>query len=260
MSKSEIFAKYCNMKTILGDRQRLTLASLISLALHGLIFTLPTPKKAALNRPALEVEMLSPEKLRQYRTVGIKGGKPHFSVPVPSPLSLRSLQQATPKITTGQRPLKKGPSEGKVIAPFKTSKKTSFLRQTDLSIRFEPPEGVSEDELNDAEKTFWSFQKRVYQTYASSVLSTYQQLRLSRPQIQKALKKVNNHVIAGKMVFDEKGNIVRIKMIHPSEYDDLQTLFERSLRNINKIPNPPRGLLSERKELTLYYQLIINRR
>ena len=150
--------------------------------------------------------------------------------------------------------------ENTLVKPDFRSPEASFLRRSDLNIRFEPPEGVGENELNDAEKIFWSFKKRVYQSYASSVLSTYQKMLLGRPQIKKSLKEVRNHVITGKMVFDEKGNIVRIKILLPSDRDDLQALFENSLHNINKIPNPPRGLLSTDGELTLYYQLIINSR
>ena len=83
---------------------------------------------------------------------------------------------------------------------------------------------------------------------------------LSRPQIRKMLRNSEKQVMAGKMVFDEKGNILKIKIIRSSPQDDFQSLFEESLRNIHKIPNPPQGLLSNEKELTLYYQLIINDR
>ena len=256
------------MKTILDDNQRWPLAALISLAAHLVLFAIPAPPQNIAQQktlPPLEVETISPEKLQQYRSVGIKNGSRHFSVPIPkpsptSPLSLQSLRQPTPAPLVATRgsaqPFFNPSSPGGLSHPSDTS----ILQRSDLDIQFDPPEGVSEDELNDAEKTFWSFRKRVYQTFASSVLSTYRRLLLKRPQLQKTIKKVENQHMAGKMVFDENGDILRIKMIRLSESDDLQLLFENSLRNIHKIPNPPQGLLSRDRELTLYYQLIINRR
>ena len=42
------------------------------------------------------------------------------------------------------------------------------LNKTDFNIHFVPPEGVSEDELNSAEKIYYSFQKRTFKSYVSS--------------------------------------------------------------------------------------------
>ena len=252
------------MQIMTEDTLRLTLAALLSLGTHLLLFALTAPpQKTVSSRPPMEVEMISPEKLKQYRSVGIKNGSKRFSIPIPltppaPPFSLKSLQTNAPaKIAMGKT--SKAPPSPSWKKEKIRSSETSFLQRSDLSIRFDPPEGVGEDELNDAEKTFWSFRKRVYETFASSVLSTYNRMLIRRPQIKGALKNVENHVMAGKMVFDEKGNILRIKIIRPSDQDDLQALFEQSLRNINKIPNPPKNLLSD-KELSLYYQLIINHR
>ena len=250
------------MYAIPKDSCRLSLAALLSLMLHLSILTLPSPQKDGAFRPPLEVEILSPQKLKQYRTVGIKNGSQYFSVPLappPSTLSLQSLR-ASHNIVTEKFDLKSTPSpqESQISVPNPYID-TSFQKQTHLNIRFDPPRGVEPDELNDAEKIFWSFKKRVYQTFASSLMSTYGRLLLNRPQIKKSLKRVRNHAVAGKMVFDEKGNVLRIKIVHPSDQDEIQLLFEQSLHNIHKIPNPPKGLLYD-KELTLYYQLIINRR
>ena len=256
------------MKTIANDSQRLSLAALLSLLFHLPLITLtPSPEKT-LSPPPLEVERITPEQLKRYRNVGVKKGSQRFSVPIPlpSPPSLQSLRpQAPPSSpappslagTTATRPIKPTPRRPFKIAGARPSDR-SFLRQTDLNIQFDPPEGVSEDELNDAEKTFWSFKKRVYQTYASSVLSTYNRLLLSRPQLKKRLKNARKQVMAGKMVFDREGNTVKIKILRAAPEEEFQTLFEESLRNIPKIPNPPQGLLSSEGELTLYYELIIN--
>ena len=256
------------MKTILKSSRRFYLSALFSLAVHLMAFTLTipfSPQKTS-PRPPLAVELLSPEKLEQYRTVGIKNGSQHFSLPVsPPPTPSLSLRSLTPTPSTGSIVKKKSQFNNTRKGPskLKTTKSdsiaTSFLKQANLSIQFEAPEGVSEDELNDVEKTFWSFKKRAYETYVTSLLSTYRQLLQNQPQIQNTMRRVRNHIIAGQMVFDKKGNVLKIKIVRSSDQDDLQSLFEKSLRNIHKIPNPPKGLLSD-GELTLYYQLVINRR
>ena len=256
------------MKNLTKDSSRFYSAALLSLLIHLPLFTVTPPQKSPLPPPPLEVERITPEQLKRYRNVGIKNGSKRFSVPIPSPPNLQSLRSPEPSPPPPRSPLAPYvlPSSPSPLArrkfrvrPSRPSD-ASFLRQTDLGVRFDPPEGVSEDELNDAEKTFWSFKKRVYQTYASSILSTYNQMLLSRPQIKRQLKTARNQVIAGKMVFDEKGNVLKIRITRPSPEDDFQTLFEKSLQNINKIPNPPQGLLSSEGKLTLYYELIINGR
>ena len=262
------------MKTISENSRRLSLAALFSLAIHllalGILPISHSPTTGTSPRPPIRLEMISPEKLKEYRSVGIKNGSQYFSLPVapatPRPPSL-SLQSLSPTASTQSivtpPPLKRAetgkPSTKNLKISPNNSIAASFLRKTNLSIQFEPPEGVSEDELNDAEKTFWSFKKRAYRTYVTSLLSTYRQSLKNQPQIKNTLRKIRNHVVAGKMVFDEKGNVLRIKIVRPSEHDDIQFLFEQSLRNIHKIPNPPKGLLADNGELTLYYQLVINR-
>ena len=75
------------MNTITADSHRLALAALISLTAHLTLFVAPSlpQKKSPSSAPPMEVEVISPEKLAQYRSVGIKNGSKHFSIPVPSP-------------------------------------------------------------------------------------------------------------------------------------------------------------------------------
>lgn len=131
------------------------------------------------------------------------------------------------------------------------------LSKTDFDVNFIPPEGVSEDELNSAEKMFYSFQKRTFETYVSSFLSTYNDLVRSMPRLRDPLLQ-QRHFLTARVIFDGEGNIMTIRILKSSPNDDIHQLFERTLRNIRKLPNPPKDLLNKDKTLTIYYQLRVN--
>lgn len=131
------------------------------------------------------------------------------------------------------------------------------LSQTDFDVNFIPPEGVSEDELNSAEKMFYSFQKRTFETYVSSFLSTYNSMVRSTPRLRDPLMQ-QRHFLTARVIFDIEGNIMSIKILRSSPNDDIHQLFEKTLRNIRKLPNPPKDLLAKDNTFTIYYQLKVN--
>jgi len=131
------------------------------------------------------------------------------------------------------------------------------LRQTGFNMQLEPPEGVSEDELNSMEKIFYSFQKRTFRTYVGSFLRKYQQTLLNKPIVKETIKN-EKHRLAGRVIFDKDGNIVSIKIIRSSHSDEIHELFEETLKDMYKLPNPPKDLLSKKGQFTIYYQLRIN--
>lgn len=137
------------------------------------------------------------------------------------------------------------------------SRDAEILSRTGFNLHFEPPEGVSEDELNSVEKIFYSFQKRTFISYMNSFLSTYQQTLLTKPQIQSTLRN-DRHLLTGKIDFDKEGNILRIKILRSSHDDDVHALFEKTLREIRTLPNPPKALIEKREQFTIYYQLSVN--
>lgn len=137
------------------------------------------------------------------------------------------------------------------------SSRAEVLKRTGFNLHFEPPEGVSEDELNSVEKIFYSFQKRTFTTYVQSFLSTYQQKIINKPQIRAALK-TERHLLTGKIDFDKEGNIMRIKILRSSPSDEIHELFEETLKGIRSLPNPPKDLVEKREQFTIYYQLHIN--
>ncbi|MBT3585697.1 MAG: hypothetical protein HN509_12400 [Halobacteriovoraceae bacterium] len=131
------------------------------------------------------------------------------------------------------------------------------IQNTGFDIKFEPPEGVSEDELNSMEKIYYSFQRRTFETYVTSFLKTYRTMLLRRPQIKRPLKE-KIHVLTGRVIFDKDGNIISIKIIRSSADDDVHDLFEDTLKEMRALPNPPKDLVRKDGQFSIYYQLKIN--
>ena len=126
---------------------------------------------------------------------------------------------------------------------------------SNFEIRYERPEGVSEDELNSDEKTYYSFYVRSYQNYFSKIYSTYEKTVIERPALARVFDK--KHLLIGKIDYDEKGNIVTVRILKSSEDDDLHYFFEETLKQLNQ-PNPPKVFTKSRKQFSIYYQLQIN--
>ncbi len=330
-------------------RSRFIQAALASLCLHFLFLgwlassqerKLSAQKKNPFDR-AMKVESLSPEQIRKYRTLGVRGGKKKgnlIPIVISSAKNKKKIKSKTLKNSEGnpQGPLqnKKDISLRNLSAPLDyekiinqkekvkigdknkdfskenstltidqrkaiikkeiiaaenglplTSLRSSqtvnnFRRQarlrngllkemgtnstmsevlsnTNFNLHFEPPEGVSEDELNSTEKIYYSFQKRTFIGYVNSFYSTYQSIVLKRPTLLSILRS-ERHLMTGKVIFDIEGNIMRIQILRSSSNDDLHELFETTLRNIRSLPNPPKDLVKGREEFTIYYQLRIN--
>jgi hypothetical protein len=138
-----------------------------------------------------------------------------------------------------------------------SSTASEVLSNTNFNLHFEPPDGVSEDELNSVEKIYYSFQKRTFIGYVNSFYSSYQSLILKRPSLLGVLQS-ERHLMTGKVIFDKEGNIMRIKILRSSSNDDLHELFETTLKDIRSLPNPPKDLVKNREEFTIYYQLRVN--
>lgn len=126
---------------------------------------------------------------------------------------------------------------------------------SNFEIRYERPEGISEDELNSDEKAYYSFFKRSYASYLSKLYATYDRISVERPGIEKDFE--GKHLLIGKIDYDEKGNIVTVKIIKSSESDNIHFFFEETLKQLN-LPNPPKSFTKSRKGFSTYYQIQIN--
>ena len=131
------------------------------------------------------------------------------------------------------------------------------LRKTGFNMKLEPPKGVSENELNTMEKIFYSFQRRTFRTYVGSFLKNYQKTLTNRPIVKETLKE-DLHRLAARVIFDKEGNIISIKILRSSHSDEIHDMFEETLKDMRKLPNPPKDLLSKSGQFTIYYQLKIN--
>lgn len=132
------------------------------------------------------------------------------------------------------------------------SKASSF---SNFDIRIERPNGVSEDQLNADEKTFYSFYKRSYSNYISKLFSTYNKVRIERPGLDRDLD--DSHLLVGKIDYDENGNIIKIQILKSSKSDNVHFFFEEVLKDLD-IKNPPKVIVKDQKEFSIYYQIHIN--
>ena len=126
---------------------------------------------------------------------------------------------------------------------------------SNFEIRYERPEGVSEDELNSDEKAFYSFYKRSYASYVSKLYATYEKIAIERPRLNRDFE--NKHLLVGRIDYDENGNIVMVKILKSSESDDVHYFFEETLKKL-VLPNPPKIFLKKKKQFSIYYQVQIN--
>lgn len=133
-----------------------------------------------------------------------------------------------------------------------------ILNNMDYMMKFDPPKGVSLDELNDIEKIFYSFYKRVATQYINSIQSTYLSKSSDKPYLE---NKVYNHkpiVMSAMIRYDSEGNAEVIKILKSSDDDDVHQMFEEALKKMNKIPNIAKELKDEDGKYTAYFQLSLN--
>lgn len=126
---------------------------------------------------------------------------------------------------------------------------------SNFEIRYERPEGVSEDELNSDEKAYYSFFKRSYANYLEKLYATYDKVSVERPGLERDF--ANKHTLLGRIDYDDKGNIILVKILKSSESDDIHYFFEETLKQL-KLPNPPKSFIKSKKQFTTYYQIQIN--
>lgn len=130
-------------------------------------------------------------------------------------------------------------------------------RRGNMFMRFEPPEGISYDELNTLEKIFYGFQVRVFESYVRALILSYNDLSARRPQLDHQLR-TNRYTLSARVTFDRAGNIIAIKTTRWTNQRDVQDFFEKTLTNIGNIPNIPKELIGEDSEFSIHYILQIN--
>jgi hypothetical protein len=165
-------------------------------------------------------------------------------------------QQATDSITHRETQQLQRIRQATLQKMSPTIRNSPAIQKSGFFFKFVPPQGIPEDELNSIEKIFYSFQKRTYHSYITSLISTYYKMLTEKPYIEKNLF-TKNERLSGRISIDIDGNITRVKFIQTSQSSDIQQLFENTLLGIRNLPNPPKELLQGGDELNIYFQLII---
>lgn len=147
--------------------------------------------------------------------------------------------------------------QGDVLRELRSSTQAAeVLRSTGFNLQFDPPEGIEESELNTVEKIFYSFQRRTYTSYVTTFISNYHSMSFQRSKLKRILER-ETHDLTGRVVFNEDGDVISIRILKGSPSEDVQDLFEKTLKDL-KLPNPPRDLLRQDKQFVIYYRLKIN--
>ena len=126
-----------------------------------------------------------------------------------------------------------------------------------LDLQFLPPKGVDESELNSMEKKFYSFRRRTFRAYVMSFLRTYRQVSMEKPLLERQLR-AGEFLLTGRVVFSREGEILDVDVIQSVSNHDVNELFERTLQQIGRTPNPPDELVEENDTFIIYYRLGIN--
>ncbi|EQC46685.1 hypothetical protein M900_2507 [Bacteriovorax sp. Seq25_V] len=147
-----------------------------------------------------------------------------------------------------------------MIQEVKKEKKVEnpLLNAMDYNMQFIPPKGISIDELNDFEKIFYSFFKRVAGQYVNSIHSTVTSLTSDKPYLESKLRSHPPAILTAMIRYDSEGNAEVIKILKSSNDDDVHKLFEEALKKMNKIPNIAKELKDEDGKYTAFFQLSIN--
>ena len=130
------------------------------------------------------------------------------------------------------------------------------LNGLDFDLQFLAPEDFLQDEHNSPGKKFYSFFWRSYLTYVSRIISTYQDMQLTRPLVEEALL-TEKHLMTAKVIFNRQGEIISLQILKTSSNNHVQDFFKKSLEKI-QIPNPPSELLDKNGTFMFHYVLRIN--
>ncbi|MBF0360754.1 MAG: hypothetical protein HQK49_07070 [Oligoflexia bacterium] len=130
----------------------------------------------------------------------------------------------------------------------------SLMEDLNLSLRFEVPQGVSYDKLNEQDLKFYSFNMRVFRSYINAIFRAYESFKRENPHID--LNFVEKQVLVATVLYSVSGKIEQISFIQSSNNDKVQGIFQRALEQ-NNVFNPPREIVKD-GHFYLNYQLIIN--
>lgn len=140
---------------------------------------------------------------------------------------------------------------------FRGDPRAAGVNTSDIAVNLEVPEGVSPDELNKYELMFYGFQRRTAINYINSFYKNLDKFRRANPHLEFPMTK-DMQVMTGRITYDEKGNIKKIKMVQWTNIDKLQNFFVDVLKDMDTLHNPPQALWEKNGEFSIYFSLIVN--
>ena len=135
--------------------------------------------------------------------------------------------------------------------------RAASLSNSDIMVKLEVPEGVSEKELNEYELMFYGFQRRTAIGYINAFYKNLDKFERENPHKQFPLTE-DKQIMTGRMTFDHKGNVKQIKMVRWTNVERLQDFFVDVLKDMDTLHNPPKLLWERDKEFTVFFSLVIN--
>ncbi len=135
--------------------------------------------------------------------------------------------------------------------------RAATLSNSDILVNLEVPEGVDPGELNKYELMFYGFQRRTAIGYINTFYKKLDKFQRENPHMNFPMTDTKQ-TMTGRLTYDEKGNIVQIKMIRWSDVDRLQDFFVDVLKDMDTLHNPPQALWEKSGEFSIYFSLVIN--
>ncbi len=216
------------------------------------------PKAPAPNKPKQEKRSLSLEDFSASKVVESSPSLPVLKRPGTRPeVRLKSARAEMNKISLKSKEFKEVsrafPSGGISISDMMSGAQ----KVSDAVVSIEVPEGIEPDQLNEYELMFYSFQKRTAMNYINSILKNIDQFQKKYPNYR--LPSQGRITMTARINYDPEGNVKQIKMIRWTHINEVQSLFEDIVKNIDQLHNPPKALWQRDGEFAMFYTLeIIN--
>lgn len=188
----------------------------------------PNPKIA---RPGTRPEVMEPKKA--INAISLKGGE-----------EIKKFMRGESSVASSAAQLSGDP-------------RTRSLKNSDILVNLEVPEGVNPDELNKYELMFYGFQRRTAIGYVNAFYKNLDKFQRENPHLHFPMTE-SKQVLTGRLTYDEKGNVKQIKMIRWTNVDRLQNFFEDVLKDMDTLHNPPKPLWSQTGEFSIFFSLVIN--
>jgi hypothetical protein len=133
----------------------------------------------------------------------------------------------------------------------------SALDDANVLFDLQVPKGIKEDELNKHEMVFYSFRKRTALAYVNSFYNELNAFERHNPHLRFPLTD-SKQKVAGKITYDQNGDILKIETLKWSQIDKLQDFFMDVLKNMSSLPNPPKELVNQEDQFVINFTLTIN--